>query len=512
MRLRFVPFLLLLALPACFLFSRKTDANLLVIVVDGLRADALSQSIGSPKTPNLTALVADGLTYRACYAQSSATLPAHAAILTARPPHSSGVRNDGQVVATSVPLLSEELHANGWQTFADVSTAELAPPTKDQGIDRGFALFRTHEDGHQDAVDVNAHLIPFIEHASPDSPWFAYVQYSDPARADMLSGQKPVFARVVLDGAPIGNVRTHESEDAWSVEVDVTPGPHRLEIRSDDSFNLRRLDITTANARFTPTYESGRLYAPISRVATAFVNDHDSVVTCRIEVRIRAVQSLADCRTHYKAQVEAVDRAVGEVVATLKNLGRYDDTVIVVTGSHGESLGEHGITGHDINLYDEVLRVPLVIKPVADEARRVTLAKLQFSLVRHIDIAPTLLEMVGEQTLSGAEGLSLFREGDRQLMAESHPPEAPSSILARRDDRYKLVYVALEDRFEMYDVKSDTLEMENIFTLQGHFRAQWQLELRQLADSAPQMVNSRTGFTPKVPTASQRTGPTSAKN
>lgn len=512
MRLRFVPFLLLLALPACFLFRSHGGVNVLVIVVDSFRADALSRSLGSARTPNLSALTADGLAYRACYAQSSATLPAHAAILSARPPHSSGVRNDGQGIDANLPLLGDALRAEGWQTFGDVSTDELAPPAKDQGIDRGFALFRTHEDKHRDADDVNSHLIPFIEHANTDSPWFAYVQYSDPARADELTVQKPVVAKVVLDGAPIGSVRTKDNDDDWSVEVDVTPGPHRLELRSEDSFNLRRLDITSSGARFTPTYEQGNLYAPVSRIAATFVNDRDSVVTCHFEVRVRAVQNLADCRAHYKAQIESVDRAVGDVVASLKKLGRYEDTVIVVTGSHGEALGEHGMTGHDITLYDEVLRVPLVIKPAQSESRRVDLAKHQFELVRHIDIAPTLLEMVGESPLSGSEGLSLYRDGDRQMLAESHPPEAPSSILARRDDRYKLVYVALEDRFEMYDVKSDTLEMENIFTLQGHFRMQWQTELRKLAESAPQTANLHTGFTPKVPAAGQRDVPRSAKN
>jgi len=293
-----------------------------------------------------------------------------------------------------------------------------------------------------------------------------------------------------------------------SVEIDVTPGAHRLELRSDDTFYLRDLQFTCEQTSLQPEYEEGRLYAPLSRVRTTFSNDRDRVMTVKFSAVVRAVQDLADTRKRYKSQVEAVDKAVGEVVAALKAAGTYDDTIIVVTGSHGESLGEHGVTGHDVTLYDEVLRVPLIVKPAASEDRRSTLAKRQFSLVRHIDVAPTLLEMVGEGTLEGAEGLSLYEDGTRELIAETHPPEAPTTVVARRDENYKLVFVTGQERFEMYDAKSDTLEMDNLFELQGHFRSAWQNDLRKLAARAPQMADRGTRrTTPAPPTAARREAP-----
>lgn len=507
MRSRLLPFLLLAALPACFLFRRGTEANVLVVVVDSLRFDALSQSIGSAQTPNLNALSAEGLAFRSCYSHSSSTLPAHAAILSARPPGDSGVRNNGVEIASTIPLLQEHLRERGWQTFADVSDDTLLPPTEGKGLDRGFAQFRTHDDTHATAANVNSRLIPFLEHAPTDSRWFAYVQYSDPSRAADFEGTKPVVTKVLLDGAPIGSIRTLETAD-WSVEIDVTPGAHRLELRSDDTFYLRDLQFTCEQTSLQPEYEEGRLYAPLSRVRTTFSNDRDRVMTVKFSAVVRAVQDLAETRKRYKSQVEAVDKAVGEVVAALKAAGTYDDTIIVVTGSHGESLGEHGVTGHDVTLYDEVLRVPLIVKPAASEDRRSTLAKRQFSLVRHIDVAPTLLEMVGEGTLEGAEGLSLYEDGTRELIAETHPPEAPTTVVARRDENYKLVFVTGQERFEMYDAKSDTLEMDNLFELQGHFRSAWQNDLRKLAARAPQMADRGTRrTTPAPPTAARREAP-----
>lgn len=504
MRSRLLPFLLLAALPACFLFHRGTESNVLVIVVDSLRFDALSQSIGSARTPNLNALAADGLSYRSCYAHSSSTLPAHTAILSSRPPGESGVRNNGAEVPGSLPMLQAHLRERGWQTFADVSDESLLPPADGKGIDRGFSAFRTHDDeGHATAANVNSRLIPFVEHASTDSRWFAYAQYSDASRAADFDGTKPVVTKVLLDGAPIGSIRTMATAD-WSVDIDVTPGPHKLELRSEDSFYLRHLDFLCEQTSLRPEFEEGRLYAPLSRVRTTFSNDRDRVMTVRFTATVRAVQNLATTRLHYKAQVEAVDKAVGEVVAALKAAGKYDDTIIVVTGSHGEALGEHGVTGHDVTLYDEVLRVPLLIKPASSEERRSVLGGAQYSLVRHIDVAPTLLEMVGESALEGAQGLSLYEDGARELVAETHPPDAPTTVVARRDDMYKLVFVAGVERFEMYDVKKDTLEMDNLFELQGHFRSAWQTELRRVAASAPQMADQGSKRSLPTPTAAAR--------
>lgn len=490
MRSRLLPFLLLAALPACFLFRRGTESNVVFLVVDSLRYDALSQSIGSASTPNLNALARDGHTFRSCYAHSSSTLPSHVSLLSSRLPCESGVRTSGDDVAPSLPMLQAELHDRGWETFADVSSPELHPTTPGSGIDRGFTTFRVHEDEDSgSAASVNSRLVPFLQHAPTETRWFAYAQYSDPARALEFEGEKPVVTKILLDGAPIGSVRTADQGE-WSVEIDVTPGAHRLELRSESSFQLRRLALTSDQTALEPTFEEGRLYAPVTRVRTTFTNDRDRVMTVRFVATVRAVQDLASFRARYKASVEAVDRAVGEVVAALKERGLYESTVIVVTGSHGEALGEHGVVGHDVTLYDELVRVPLILKPAAEEDRRAQLARLQFALVRHLDVAPTVLDMVGEGPLDGAEGISFFDDGTREWTGEAHVPTTGTGIAARRDEVYKLVYVAGEDRYEMYDVKSDTLEMDNIHAIQGHFRTQWQADLRRRASCGLRLPGS----------------------
>jgi len=62
-----------------------------------------------------------------------------------------------------------------------------------------------------------------------------------------------------------------------------------------------------------------------------------------------------------------------------------------------------------------------------------------------------------------------------------HPPEAPQPILAMRDNEYKLIYFADDDRFEQFYLPTDPLELDNVSLHQGHLRSTWQIDLRRLA-------------------------------
>ena len=77
----------------------------------------------------------------------------------------------------------------------------------------------------------------------------------------------------------------------------------------------------------------------------------------------------------YDAEVRWVDEAVGRILATLREIGLGDDLLVVFTADHGEAFGdEHGLIGHQDDMYDEVLRVPLLVKypgsPAAASAKQ----------------------------------------------------------------------------------------------------------------------------------------------
>ena len=132
----------------------------------------------------------------------------------------------------------------------------------------------------------------------------------------------------------------------------------------------------------------------------------------------------------YDGEVATADFGVGSVIGALPAAARAN-TLIVVTGDHGESLGEHGESEHGILLYDATLHVPLVIQgPGIGAGLRVD------RQVRHVDLLPTIADLAGLQPPAGVDGVSLaplLRGGaNGPRPALGHVNEAPASYAESR--------------------------------------------------------------------------------
>jgi hypothetical protein len=106
----------------------------------------------------------------------------------------------------------------------------------------------------------------------------------------------------------------------------------------------------------------------------------------------------------YDAEIAYTDAQFGRVVATLKRLDMYDNTAIIVLADHGEEFWEHGGTDHGKTLYEEQLRVPLVWKLPGGSHK----GARRDALVEMVDIAPTILEMVGAPLEPRFQGRSIW--------------------------------------------------------------------------------------------------------
>jgi arylsulfatase A-like enzyme/Flp pilus assembly protein TadD len=117
----------------------------------------------------------------------------------------------------------------------------------------------------------------------------------------------------------------------------------------------------------------------------------------------------------YDAEVAYADAMLGQFLARLRTAHALDQTVIVVTADHGESLGEHGETTHGLFAYDATLAVPLVI--AAPRMRAATVD----APVTHADIEPTVLDLVAGPPPGAGDGFSLVRTpaADRPIYFEA---------------------------------------------------------------------------------------------
>ncbi|MFY9821072.1 MAG: sulfatase [Thermoanaerobaculia bacterium] len=167
-------------------------------------------------------------------------------------------------------------------------------------------------------------------------------------------------------------------------------------------------------------------------------------------------------RQLYRAEVRWVDAAVGSLVAELKRSGRYEDTLIVLLSDHGEEFWEHGGIGHGHTLYEELLRVPFLVKLPGESRRGEVNAPVSTA-----SLAATILDLAGKPFPSrypAARSLSPWLRG------ESAPPEPLLSTgLQRVEERtailfgnFKLIRWETSGRQELYDLARDPAETTDL--------------------------------------------------
>jgi arylsulfatase A-like enzyme/Tfp pilus assembly protein PilF len=172
----------------------------------------------------------------------------------------------------------------------------------------------------------------------------------------------------------------------------------------------------------------------------------------------------------YAGEIAYTDYCIGLVIDKLKELGLYDSTLIIITGDHGEMLGEHGEGDHGYFIYDGAIKVPLIFKlPWRTEGRKID------NVVGITDIVPTVCGMVGADVPPAVRAKDLsayFRSGklgheDRHLYCESMMPTRynASSLLGVVTDRFKYIQTT---RPELYDLVEDPNETNNLVEQKPH--------------------------------------------
>ena len=157
----------------------------------------------------------------------------------------------------------------------------------------------------------------------------------------------------------------------------------------------------------------------------------------------------------YDGEVRSMDEAFGRLVAFLRSRGRYDAALIVFTADHGEEFDEHGTLGwHAHTLYDELLRVPLLVKYPYGEHGGETVA----SQVRIIDVAPTLVAALGgpmPEQFRGADLAPLVRgQAAAPRFAVSRFDSLPTAAI--RTGSWKLIGERL------FDLRGDPGETRDV--------------------------------------------------
>jgi len=171
-------------------------------------------------------------------------------------------------------------------------------------------------------------------------------------------------------------------------------------------------------------------------------------------------------RSLYAGEISYLDRFIGEVISKLKEEGVYDKTLIIFTSDHGEMLGEHHLIEHGESLYQEEIHVPLIIKLPAD--MKYTCGARVNEIVEHVDVMPTLIDLLGVKSNIKLEGKSL-----RSLMSGSSGNNSIVKAIAHSEvHNYKslisgnlklIMSLPVLDSPMLFDIDKDPGEKNNIY-------------------------------------------------
>lgn len=335
------------ALALCFVLGACRSApppNVVIVLVDTLRADYLG-SYGHPArlTPFLDELAGRGIRYAHAYAASTWTSPSVASLFTSRWQSQHGVVNIFSVLPDGEHTLAEALRARGYATAAFLATRSLPAAS---GFGQGFDVWEQTMEEKQlkgSGAQLNQRVFAWLD-ARPRGdrqPVLLYLHYMEPHFP-----YEPQPDR--LDAVLAQHGFTAEQRRAWDTQVDAW--------------------LEHAMGEGVPRRE-----------------DMDVV------------------RDQYLAEVASFDLVMRELVLGLTARGVLPNAVLVLTADHGEEFYEHGNVGHGVNLFNETLRVPLLLvapgvaPAVVDE------------VVSLLDVAPAALALVGAPAEPRFEGRGLVR-------------------------------------------------------------------------------------------------------
>ena len=380
-----------------------------VVFLDTLRADHLGcYGYERDTSPNIDRLAGESVLFERSYPTDVPTQPSYTSTFSGQRGIINGVVSHAphEWIDDKAPWLPSILERNSYTTVA-VSTLHHMKAY----FAKGFNYFMNPVAGRRNltqkvtADQINAFAIPWIRQHS-DEDFFLFVHYWDPHTA-----YKPPeeYRRLFYDG---------DERD---------PGNKGLEKAKEG------------------------IAWPFTKLLIERIGD--------------GITDIEYIKAQYDGEIRYVDDRLGRLVKALEEEGVLDDTFLVITSDHGESLGEHSIYFDHASVYEDTVHVPLIIHWKDSRARRVR------TFVQHIDFAPTILELAGLETQPEMQGRSLapLLRGDVETHRDAAYVnqglwQAKRAIIT---DRWKYTR-CIDEGFwpcppeELYDISNDPCELSEL--------------------------------------------------
>jgi arylsulfatase A-like enzyme len=440
--------------------------NVILMVLDTVRADHLSlYGYSRATTPELRKLAAQATVYTNAISASDMTLASHASLFTGMYPtwhqaHYSGDSPMGRPLADGFRTLAEILADYGYLTAGVGSNVAFLQHLF--GLDQGFRFwsvrggFFLERDGFWLRQGVRRLVRPVVSRYRGMSYRRAGEINTDVFRMlDSVRGSKRPFFMFINYMDAHWPYEPPQPFDALY--------PHGGPAYSDAGYYDLSHKVMTLKHKMTGT-ERDRLVGP------------------------------------YDGAITYLDSEVGRVIARLKAQGLYENTLLIITADHGETFGERNFVNHSVSVYQDQVRVPLVVKfPHTNRAAVVE------RVVSSVDVMPTVLAAAGLAVPASVQGDDLLRTGSsRDVFAESFPNIRYCNLHPRflrvqraifRGSR-KLV-TSTAGNSELFDIARDPDELRDLAGSEGGVAAELRAALDRSLRGAVVDALRRPGADPR---------------
>ncbi|MCW1301601.1 MAG: sulfatase [Candidatus Parvarchaeota archaeon] len=313
------------------------DYNVLFVLCDTLRRDIINLYGGPVRMQNLSNLARDGVVYNDAISPSPWTIPAHVSFFSGMYLNEHGIHETQKLRTWHVTnnnksikdrLISGILSRRGYNTLG-ISTNLLVSTIT--GLDAGFNTF------------FNLDTVPTRYQLRQDKDLIKMVRsgYSNSEIAVSLLKKMKINT---LFKYGLAYLKTRSTEKALNFPFD----------KGASAVNMI-LSSSNWNEPFFRFINLMEVHEPYRH--SSYRGPQENFKSERNKRR-----EMSRVKTEYMKEAEYLDLMLGKILLTLKKQGVYDDTMVIVTSDHGQAFNEHGYIDHGVYLYDELVRVPMVIK------------------------------------------------------------------------------------------------------------------------------------------------------
>jgi len=435
--------------------------NIIFLIVDALRAENLS-CYGYPKltSPNIDLMAKRGVLFENAYSCTDNTDPSFISIFSGKYPISHGIIHHGKGIEEGeiqnfnlmgTKLLPEIVKSRGYYTI---------------GIDW---LGRWHKNGYE-FYGISEEMVSLDR-----------VSFISQAKKYVHKLPNPIQSTITWVWKLIGQSKVSKQEARSLTDLAISL--------------LKRL----RGGNFYLLIHYWDVHTPFDTIPDSYVdkfyeiggNETVKEMLKKIEYpewrdvvkryHLKGIRYIDEITAKYNGAINFVDHEIGRLINFLKDEGIYDQTLIILTGDHGDNHMRDGVFVGHFGLYDKVIHIPLVLAGAGlPQNRRI------HSFVQHIDITPTILDMLGADSNSfnfdGKSLCPLIYGEEKELHSEVFAMEAGRRRFAIRTENYKYIYSPTEkdllndfwkkkgiifrstynNRIELYDLKKDSEESQNI--------------------------------------------------